>query len=316
MQLDLPFTVLSVSLRALETVQLPPFAGSKLEGAFGRALYQLACTQPHLQTCQGCSLHQICPYGLSYEPALPPQIQASSLGTPPRPVIFRVAFGQERWIKAGEVLTFGLVVVGKAVLQLPYFLAALREVGQQGLGISRGRLELEQVVSVQPYTHEQKTLMTGTDFGMQLQPISLNVGDLPQFQATRLSLHLQSLLHIKVDGKMAQKIHFPVFIRALQRRISNLEQVHGGALSLGADFSRLPLLAKQVETVDHDLYPVSQLRKGSRPKEKTSMEGLMGRLEFAGDFAPFMPLLRYGEQLGIGKWAHFGAGLYSLKGHK
>ncbi|WP_425145142.1 hypothetical protein [Deinococcus sp.] len=63
--LDLPFTVLNVSLLAQDDVHLPPFPGSELEGAFGRALYELACTQPQRQTCQGCLLQAICPYGLT-----------------------------------------------------------------------------------------------------------------------------------------------------------------------------------------------------------------------------------------------------------
>lgn len=311
--LDLSFTALRVTLRALETVHLPPFPGSKLEGAFGRALYRLACTQPGRETCQGCPLQTICPYGLSYAPRLPEGLQVSSLGTPPRPIIFRVAYGEERWLEAGEALTFGLVVVGHAVTQLPYLLAALREVGREGLGRTRGRLELEEVQSVQPYTGEGVTLLRGADLGVNLSPILLRAGELPPVPGERLRLHLRSPLHIKAGGQMTEDLHFPVLLRALQRRMGNLEQIHGGAASLGADFTRLPLLARAVETVRQDLRPVSQLRKGSRPHQKTNMEGLVGMVEYRGDFTPFAPLLRCGEQLGVGKWAHFGAGLYDLE---
>ena len=126
--LNLPFTVLRVALRALEPVHLPPFPGSKLEGAFGRALYRLACIQPQRKTCQDCPLQAIYPYGLSYAPWLPEDLRVSSLGTP-RPID-----GEERHPEPRERLTFGLVVVGRAVSQLPCLLAALREVSGQGLG--------------------------------------------------------------------------------------------------------------------------------------------------------------------------------------
>ncbi|WP_034388814.1 CRISPR system precrRNA processing endoribonuclease RAMP protein Cas6 [Deinococcus sp. YIM 77859] len=311
--LDLSFAVLRVTLRALEPVHLPPFPGSKLEGAFGRALYRLACTQPQRETCQGCPLQTICPYGLSYAPRLPEGMQVSSLGTPPRPIIFRVAYGEEQWLDAGETLTFGLVVVGHAVTQLPYLLAALREVGREGLGRTRGRLELEEVRSVQPYTGEEVTLLRGADVGVNLSPLLLRAGELPPVLGERLRLHLRSPLHIKAGGQMAGHLHFPVLLRALQRRMGNLEQIHGGATSRGADFTRLPLLARDVETVRQDLRLVSQLRKGSRPQQKTNMEGLVGTVEYRGDFTPFASLLRSGEQLGVGKWAHFGAGLYDLE---
>nr|MBF6596525.1 DUF2276 domain-containing protein [Thermaceae bacterium] len=38
-EFDLPISQLRVRLRALEPIHLPAFAGSKFEGAFGRALY-------------------------------------------------------------------------------------------------------------------------------------------------------------------------------------------------------------------------------------------------------------------------------------
>lgn len=311
--LDLSFSVLRVTLTAREEVRLPPFPGSKLEGAFGRALYNLACTQPQRDTCVGCPLRSICPYGLSYAPLLPPEVGASSLATPPRPVIFRVAYGAEQVIKAGESLTFGLVVVGVALPQLPYMLAALREVGEQGIGRTGGRLELDEVVSVQPYTGQEVTLLRGGDLSVHLTPLLMRPADLPAISAARIRVQLRSPLHVKHGGVMAEDIQFPVLIRALQRRIGNLEQVHGGCQSLGADFGTLPTLAQNVQTTYQYLRPASQLRKGRRPGEKTSIEGVMGTLEYVGGFAPFAPLLRLGEQLGVGKWAHFGAGLYDIE---
>lgn len=311
--LDLPFAVLSVSLRATQTVHLPAFPGSKLEGAFGRALYRLACTQPQRETCAGCPLQAICPYGLTYAPRLPEGLSVSSLGTPPRPIMFRVAYTQERTLAADEVLTFGLVVVGRALTQLPYLLAALRDVGQDGLGVTRGRLHLEEVQSLQPYTGEAVTLLRGEHLDVQLSPIVLNQAQLPAIQGGFLRLRLHSPLRLKVEGQLVTQPHFPILIRALQRRISNLEQVHGAQTSLGANFTALPLLAREIQTTGFDVRPVSQLRKGPRPHQKTEITGLLGTLDYQGDFAPFSTLLRYGEQLGVGKWAHFGAGRYDLE---
>lgn len=311
--LDLPFAVLRVSLRAQDSVALPPFPGSKLEGAFGRSLYTLACTQRHRETCLGCPLRTICPYGLSYAPVLPQSLNVSSLGTPPRPVIFRVAYGAERQLAPGEMLDFGLVVVGRALTQLPYLLAALREVGQAGLGHTRGHLELEEVRSVQPYTGAQTLLLSGENLGVNLSPIVMQPAELPPIRTTRIRLHLRSLLHLKQGGQMLEDLRFPQLIRALQRRAGNLEQIHGGQQSLGADFSTLPARAEQVQTTYQYLRPASQRRKGSHRGSTAVMEGLLGTLEYAGDFTPFSQLLRAGEQLGAGKWAHFGAGLYDIE---
>ena len=311
--LDLPFAVLQVTLRAQDEVHLPPFPGSKLEGAFGRALYALACTQTQRETCSGCPLQTLCPYGLTYAPTLPPGVHAASLGTPPRPVIFRVAYTEERRLFPGDVLSFGMVVVGRAAAQLPYLLAALRDVGREGLGRTRGHLEMEEVQSIHPYTGRRVTLLRGDDLSMRLEPVVLGSTDLPGLGSGHVRLHLRSPLHLRVDGRMGRALHFPVLLRALQRRMSNLEQVHGGQLSLGADYSTLPWLARKIDTVQQDTWIVSQQRKGHAHHHPTSMEGLVGTVDYAGDLTPFAPLLRYGEQLGVGKWAHFGAGLYDLE---
>lgn len=311
--LDLPFVVLEVTLRAQQTVYLPPFAGSKLEGAFGRALHWLACTQTERETCQGCQLQSICSYGLSYAPLLPNALKVLSMATPPRPVIFRTAHLHERQIQTGETFSFGLVVVGKALGQLPYLLAALREVGQGGIGRTRGRMQLEQVCSVQPYSQAKQTLLQGDKLGVQLEPLVLNAADLPDIAVPRLRLHFYSLVNLQHGGRMLERPDFAQLVRALQRRISNLEQVHGGGLSAGADYRQLPQMAESVRLVDYDLQPISQLRKGHKGKLKTNMQGLTGWLEYQGELAAFGPLLRFGEQLGVGKWAHFGAGGYRIE---
>lgn len=311
--LSLSFANLRITLVAREAVQLPPFPGSKLEGAFGRALYDLACTQRQRETCVGCPLRSVCPYGLTYAPPLPPEVKATALATPPRPVIFRVAYGEETYLRPGDSFTFGFVVVGHALAQLPYLLAALREVGQQGLGRTRGRLELNEVVSLHPYNAEEVTLLSGGDLRVSLAPIILRTGDLPPVTAPKLRLHLRSPLNIKEGGKMVEDLQFPVLVRALQRRMSNLEQVHGGQHSLGANFGALPAMAQNVQTTYQYLRSAVQLRKGTRKGGKTAMEGLLGTLEYVGDFSPFASLLRLGEQMGVGKWAHFGGGLYDLE---
>lgn len=70
-------------------------------------------------------------------------------------------------------------------------------------------------------------------------------------------------------------------------------------------------LARDVRTTAHDMQPAHQPRKGTGNSSVT-MHGLIGTISFTGDLEPFTALLRYGELLGVGKWAHFGAGQYTI----
>ena len=102
---DLNISVLEIQLTAIEHIHLPEFPGSKLEGAFGRALYAMSCTRKDLETCHPCQLRNICPYGNLYAPSLPKSMNVKSLEKPPRPILFATGTGGERKLdKSGHFI--------------------------------------------------------------------------------------------------------------------------------------------------------------------------------------------------------------------
>lgn len=313
LQFDLPISLLRIGLKAIQSIRLPAFAGSKLEGAFGRTLYEIACTRRDLETCAPCPLRSICPYAALYAPALPEHLSVDSLENPPRPLVFETHLGQERQIAPGEPFEFGLRIVGKAVQHLPYMMAAIRQMGEHGIGLTRGRFHLTEVYSIHPYTLESRLLSSAESPVVHLETFTLNAADLPPVPDGDLTLHLQTFTHIKSGGKIVESLQFPVLVRALQRRVSNLEQIYGGGKSLGGNYSELPLLARHVEIVEQKTRFAIQARSG-KGKQPVIMNGLIGHVTYRGDLRTFSTLLRFGELVGVGKWAHFGAGRYRIGG--
>lgn len=308
---NLPINVLEIELEAKERIHLPEFPGSKLEGAFGRALYALSCTRKDLETCTPCPLRSVCPYGCLYAPSLPENMAVKSLEHPPRPILFATGTGGEWKLEAGEHYVFRLIVVGRAMQHTPYVIASLQAMGQDGIGRTRGRFTVQSVHSLNPFTAQRQPLAQLGDPVIRLEHnISLNHNDLPSLRDT-IAIEFTSFVHLTNGGSMAAEIHFPVLIRALQRRISNLEQLYGAGSSFGADYTTLVQLAREVRTTTHELRPAHQLRKGVRGT-KVNMHGLIGRVGYEGKLEPFKDLLRFGELVGVGKWAHFGAGQYRI----
>jgi hypothetical protein len=308
---DLPIGQLQIDLRAIEPIRLPAFAGSKLEGAFGRTLYEISCTRRDLESCQPCPLRQICPYGTLYAPTLPADLKVDSLKQPPRPLIFVAEMARERVVQPHESFGFGLVVVGRALQHLPYIVAAIRQMGERGIGLGRGRFELIQVSSQNPYTGQSQSLASAASPVVAHQALQINQADLPALPESQLTLHLETFTHIKSGGKVVEALQFPVLVRALQRRVSNLEQIYGGARSQGANYSQLPLLARGVELIEQQTRHSHQARSG-KGRDPIIMNGLVGRVTYRGDLQPFAILLRFGELVGVGRWAHFGAGRYRI----
>ena len=312
---DLNISVLEIQLQAQERIHLPAFQGSKLEGAFGRALYALSCTRTDLRTCAPCPLRGVCPYGCLYAPSLPTSMAVKSLEHPPRPVLFATGSGHQQNLERGETFGFRLIIVGRATQHTPYVIASLQAMGEDGIGRTRGRFEVKTVHSLNPFTLERQQLAEHGDPVIRLEKtINLNTSDLPSIPDA-ITVEFTSFVHLQNGGSMATEIHFPVLIRALQRRISNLEQLYGAGSSFGADYTTLVQLAREVKTVNHELRPAHQLRKGVQGA-KVNMHGLVGRVEYEGKLEIFTDLLRYGELLGVGKWAHFGAGQYRIFTHQ
>src|SRR3989304_3377092 len=78
-------------LRAETTIQLSYYKGSALRGAFGQEVKQMVCLQPpaHPRECPVCPLRRECPYGTTFENALPAGVEPlPGYASIPHPFVF------------------------------------------------------------------------------------------------------------------------------------------------------------------------------------------------------------------------------------
>ncbi|MBC8232906.1 CRISPR system precrRNA processing endoribonuclease RAMP protein Cas6, partial [bacterium] len=54
-------------------------------------------------------------------------------------------------------------------------------------------------------------------------------------------------------------------------------------------------------------------RYSGRQKQRMNWGGLVGELDFVGELSEFLPYIRLGEYVHVGKSATFGLGQYQLK---
>ncbi|MCS7171989.1 MAG: hypothetical protein N0A24_01010 [Armatimonadetes bacterium] len=99
-----------------------------------------------LPDCAGCLLRFRCAYPVLFQPfARGPSSEGGRYGRMPVPFVLRVPFGRS-WrpeLGPGEPVEFEMVLVGRANLDLPYYVLALADLGRTGLGPTRHRLRLE-----------------------------------------------------------------------------------------------------------------------------------------------------------------------------
>jgi len=141
----------------------------------------------------------------------------------------------------------------------------------------------------------------------------LTIRDLPQSQdSEQITVHYLTPTRITFDHQLHTYPEFHVVIRNLLRRLSNLAYFHCGE-ELKLDFKGLIESAKQVETKDGQVQWRDWERYSARQDVKLKMGGFVGEVEYVGIAGEFVPLLKLGEWINVGKGTGFGLGRFEIE---
>jgi hypothetical protein len=302
-----------LELEALEGMNLPPYKGSTFRGGFGGVFRRIACSR-RLDKCNGCLLKNTCPYGFIFESG--PWEGAEVWGKfeeIPRPFVIEPPETAQTQFSAGERIDFHLVLIGKAIDYLPYFILVFKELGETGIGKGRAKFRLNRVVSLPVGGMDGETVYDGERVSNRVAVI--RAADL-RAEGERgddwLHLVFQTMTRLKIDGAFVDLPEFPVLVRALLRRLSALQYFYCGE-RLECDFNALIAWAGEVRLTDNQTFWVDWERYSSRQDTRMHMGGLVGEAEYQGPWAEFGELLQWGEVLHVGKGATFGLGKYVIR---
>lgn len=303
------------TLRALEELHLPEYKGSTLRGGFGHALRRVSCALRR-QECAQCLLRERCVYLYLFETPPPKDTELMRLyPSVPHPFIIEPPLSRTLTVAEGEDLDFNLVLVGRAMEYLPYFVYAFVELGQTGLGKAKGRFTLERVLLRQQdgpeeiYSRREQVLK-------QTKPVPawerVMAGTLALQGRNALTLEFLTPVRIKGDGHLVEEPEFHHLVRSLLRRISSLSYFHCGS-RLELDFRGIIERATQIQCTERGLRWHDWERYSSRQKQRMTLGGFVGLATYAGALDEFLPLLALGEILHVGKAASFGLGRYRME---
>ncbi len=316
---NLTLSLFRFTLEAREPLHLPVYKGSALRGGFGHVFKRTVCVQPQVKRCDTCLLVGTCAYAYLFETRPPPESRVlRTHQAVPHPFAIRPPLDRRTEIPAGEHLTFGLVLVGRAADFLPHFLVVFRELGEAGLGRRRGKYALREVVAVHPLTGREEPVydgetLLGTGLPVRTEEIA---GWAEQLPADRLTVRFLTPARLKHGGKFAQgAVEFHVLVRALLRRLSSLSYFHCGE-RWETDYPGWVARAEGVETVEAHLGWMEWERYSGRQGKRIEMGGVVGSVTYAGDLAPFRPLLALGMLTHVGKGTVFGNGWYTMTNDK
>ena len=134
---------------------------------------------------------------------------------------------------------------------------------------------------------------------------------IPLNHNNKITISLLTPLRLRFDGHITDKIEFHVLIRNLLRRISSLSYFHCGE-KFQVDFKGLIEKARAVNQIASDIHWFDWKRYSTRQEEWMSLGGVTGTISYEGDLTEFMPLLKLGEYVHVGKGTSFGLGKYEI----
>ena len=118
-------------------------------------------------------------------------------------------------------------------------------------------------------------------------------------------------MRLRYEGKITDNLEFHVLIRNLLRRISSLMYFHCGE-SLDCDFKVLIENATEVKIQSSELRWHDWERYSARQNQRMTLGGLVGKITYSGNFNEFMPFIKLGEYVHVGKGTTFGLGMYEI----
>ena len=212
----------------------------------------------------------------------------------PRPYAVRASHLNGAAFAPGDTFHFDLHWFAPPVLDV--IVRALTQAADAGLGPSRGRAKLLDVVT---FDAEHHPAPSGQPIRLDLSPEARPVDT--------VTITFVTPTELKAGSEIVAEPEFPVLFARVRDRISALSSFYGPG-PLAADFASLASLASDVRLTRCDLQHAAVERRSSRTGQTHSLGGFTGVAVYQGDLAPFLPWLRCAEWTGVGRHSAFGNG--------
>jgi hypothetical protein len=294
---------------------LPPYKGSTFRGGFGSTFRRVVCSMKTGE-CKGCLLQANCPYAYIFETA--PSLGAEVLKNyenVPRPFVIEPPIESKTYYASGEIITFRLLLFGKAISFLPYFIVVFRELGASGIGKGRNPYLLKNITAVGLLEDGEETVYRAEDQTVVNANRVVSGSDIISYcgglNVDAVDINFITMTRLKYNKSFVNHPEFHVLIRNLLRRISSLMYFHHD-LELELDFKGVIQRAEQVKIISDKTRWVDWERYSNRQAARMSLGGIVGKASYEGALAEFMPFMKLGEIAHIGKAATFGMGKYKI----
>lgn len=237
-------------------------------------------------------------------------------------------------LKAGESLTFSLVLMGEISKYTAFFIDAIVFMCRKGIGVNSKAFELKEVREVSVLGENQLIYHHGELVSNQLlYPVTFDGVNtsLPSMQNDHIRLVFESPVCLvktgrrqEVAGYQEKSNLFPGFYQLVRTAAYRLEKLHAMYATPGdteryieshACIEEFIEKAAWLETEQANIRKVclQSSRRKNHNENRIPLAGYMGELVFGGNYKPYLLLLKYMEWLGVGHDLTYGFGKYRIE---
>jgi len=301
-----------LTIKTREELVLPYYKGSTFRGGFGNVFKRVVCTLKD-KNCNDCLLKTKCVYAYVFETS-PPEgvdiLNMSKYERIPHPFVIEPPLENERLYEPGKLLQFKLVLIGRAVDYLPYFIYTFEELGRTGIGRGRGKFAVLNV------SCNNKILYQGEEKDLKITPadkirLPLSV-DMNSGREDSLKICFKTPVRIVHKRRLVSDLQFHILLKNLLRRLTLLYNFHCNPQPVDLDLKGILEESENVETKENCLKWWDWERYSSRQNARMKMGGLIGEIIYKGNIKAFLPFLKCCEIVHVGKGTSFGLGCYEL----
>ena len=299
------------TFEAMDELYFPPGkAGNIVRGAFGTLFRKIACV-PGCEDVAQCEIRGECPYARVFEPQPLEGAGLSGYRDRPRPFVLRASHLGSWKMRRGDSFYFDLHLFDVKTPVLPFFVLTFVRLVEEGMGPGRGRARLLDVRQLDWVGHGE-VVFDGEAFRLREACGPLEI---------ILDSEVSSTRKVRVDFRTPTEIAgarpgeapaFGALFARIRDRISALSTFYGDG-ELEMPFRELGERARAVRLLDADVRHETVSRRSSRTLERHSIGGFVGEATYEGDLGEFLPFLKAGEWVGVGKHTVWGNGEISVE---
>lgn len=318
---DFYISKIRFTLKATQPILLNGEKGSAFRGAFGINFREFVCYTMK-PDCAPCILRYDCPYAYIFESFNPGSLDNKKTEKIPHPFIIEPAEDGRTRYHIGETFYFDLILVGKAIHYLGYFVYVFHQIGiSKGIGAGwkdqYGGFDIVSITDVYNnyailYDHKK-----GWENRIPQKFSAVNLFakyQLPENGATKMIFKTRARFEVNPKGQKGYVIGvngrlFPDF-----EYLWNI--IYNRILHLGNYYCELDIAKEKPQTEviiqNQALIFEDGIRKSGRQVKDVPWGGIKGFIVLQGNLDELWPYLALGQVLHIGKSAAMGLGRYEL----